>query len=348
MKCSRLWFVCSMGAIVLAAGFGAALGQEESEQQQRRRRSRSEENRPIRVHDPSTIVKHNGVYWTFTTGRGVSSLKSTDLVHWERGPSALPDPPDWITDVVPDQRGFFWAPDVIELDGRFLLYYSVSAFGKRTSAIGLAISPSLDPDDPDYGWEDHGIIVETSEESDHNAIDPGVLLDEDGRLWMTYGSFWSGIKLVELDPATGKRIAPDSPLYSLAHKEQIEAANIVHHDGYYYLLLNWGWCCRGVRSTYNIRVGRSREITGPYVDQEGADMLEGGGTLVLDTEGRFIGPGHPGILRDGDQLLMSYHFYDREQNGRSALAIRPIEWTEDGWPQVAGPPITPPQSSATE
>jgi arabinan endo-1,5-alpha-L-arabinosidase len=159
---------------------------------------------------------------------------------------------------------------------------------------------------------------------------------------MAYGSFWSGIKLMQLDPGTGKRIAADSPIHSLAHKDQIEAAAIHRHDGHYYLFVNWGRCCRGVQSTYNIRVGRGREITGPYLDKEGVDLLKGGGSLVLETEGRFIGPGHAGILDDGDRTWMSYHFYDGEQSGRPKLAIRPLEWAKDGWPIVKGEPKTPP------
>jgi arabinan endo-1,5-alpha-L-arabinosidase len=294
------------------------------------------------AHDPSTIVKHKCEYWTFTTGRGVSSLRSKDLVHWERGPAVFPEPPKWITDVVPQQKGHFWAPDVIHHDGRYLLYYSVSALGKRTSAIALASNPTLDPGDPEYRWTDHGIVIRTDERSDYNAIDPSVVRGHGGTLWLAFGSFWSGIKLIQLDPKTGKRIAPDSPVLALAHKEQIEAAALYQHGDDFYLFVNWGLCCRGVRSTYNIRVGRSRTITGPYLDKDGIDLLKGGGSLLLGTEGRFIGPGHAGILKDGDRYWLSYHFYDGAENGRPRLAIRPLEWAADGWPRVAGKPITPP------
>jgi arabinan endo-1,5-alpha-L-arabinosidase len=298
------------------------------------------------VHDPSTIVKHKGEYWTFTTGRGVSSLRSKDLVRWEPGPAVFSEMPKWITDVAPMQRGHFWAPDVILHDGRYLLYFSVSAFGRRTSAIALATNPTLDPDDPAYRWTDEGIVVRTDDRSDHNAIDPCVVPGKDGTLWLAYGSFWTGIKLIQLDPKSGKRIAPDSPVHALAHKQQIEAVTLYEHDGYFYQFVNWGWCCRGVNSTYNIRVGRSKEITGPYLDRDGVDLLKGGGSLLLETEGTFIGPGHAGILKDGDKSWMSYHFYDGAQNGRSRLAIRPLEWAADGWPRVAGKPITPPADGA--
>lgn len=291
-------------------------------------------NDPLRVHDPSTIIKCKDEYWVFSTGRGVLSWHSKDLAHWERGPAVFSSPPAWVTNVVANQRGSFWAPDVIQHDGRYLLYYSVSAFGKRTSAIALASNPTLDPSDPNYHWTDQGIVIQTDESNDYNAIDPCVVSGENGALWLSFGSFWSGIKLLQLDPATGKQMAPDSRIYPVAHRKDIEASAIYRHDGNYYLFVDWGYCCRGTNSTYNIRVGRSRDITGPYVDKDGVDLMQGGGSLVLDTEGPFIGPGHAGILKDGDRYWMSFHFYDGTQNGRARLAVRPLQWAGDGWPQV--------------
>jgi arabinan endo-1,5-alpha-L-arabinosidase len=222
-----------------------------------------------------------------------------------------------------------------------LLYYSVSAFGKNTSAIALASNPTLDPSDPACKWTDHGIVVRSDAKDDFNAIDPSVFACPDGSLWLAFGSFWSGIKLVELDPKTGMRKAADSPVHSLANKEQIEAVAIHRQGDHFYQFVNWGWCCRGIRSTYNIRVGRSRDVRGPYLDKEGKDLRLGGGTLLLASEGRFIGPGHPGVLQDGDRFYMSYHFYDGDDNGRPRLAIRRLEWTADGWPKLVGEPMTP-------
>jgi arabinan endo-1,5-alpha-L-arabinosidase len=265
---------------------------------------------------------------------GVQSLVSSDLTDWRIGPPLFPNPASWVNDVVPGQRGHYWAPDVIRLGNRYWVYYSVSAFGKRTSAIALASSPTLDPESPTCKWIDHGIVVQTNESSDHNAIDPCVFLAPDGKLWMTYGSFWSGIKLVELDPKSGKRIASDSPLYSLAHKAEIEAPALYFHDGQYYLFVNWGHCCRGVRSTYNIRVGRSKSITGPYMDREGVDLLDGGGTLVLETQDFAIGPGHAAFLTKGNELLMSYHFYDGRKRGVPQMGINRVTWDAEGWPVV--------------
>lgn len=303
-------------------------------------------NRDIGLHDPSTIVKCKDEYWIFYTGRGVPSYRSKDLITWQRGPQVITTAPDWLSRVVPPRadrggRGGagggvpgFWAPDVIHLGDRYLVYFSYSAFGKNTSAIALATSPTLDPCDPQYKWTEQGIVIQSDPNDDFNTIDPAVTTDAEGNLWMTFGSFWSGIKLIQLDPKTGKRISPDSRIYSLAHYDSIEAPFIYHHNGLYYLFLNWGMCCRGANSTYNMRVGRSAKITGPYLDKENKDMLQSGGTLIADTQGPFIGPGHPGILKEGDRYWMGMHFYDGTQRGASKYAIRAVTWTRDGWPVV--------------
>lgn len=297
--------------------------------------------RELEVHDPSTIIREGGRYWVFSTGPGVRAAYSDDLVEWHRAGSlfAISQLPGWITDVAESQKGHFWAPDAVIHNGRFLVYYSVSAFGKQTSAIALASTPTLDIDAENFGWTDHGIVVQTSETSDHNAIDPAVFFDQDGRLWMAYGSFWTGLKLIELDPDTGMRIAPDSPTHALAWNDSIEAPAIVFHDGFYYLFVNWGRCCNGMNSTYNIRVGRSRDVVGPYVDKDGKPMMEGGGSAFLGTaEPAFIGPGHVGVfVDDGGTERLSVHFYDGTQEGKAMLALRELRWDDDGWPHTPGP-----------
>jgi arabinan endo-1,5-alpha-L-arabinosidase len=210
-----------------------------------------------RIHDPSTIVKCNHEYWLFATGMGIISRHSKDLVNWTNGPPVFTNAPAWTTNAVPGNRGYFWAPDVIFLTNRYLLYYSVSTFGKNTSAIGLATNPTLDASNPNHAWTDQGIVIQSSRSNNFNVIDPAVTQDAEGNLWLAFGSFWSGIKLVQLNPATGKRITPDSPMYSLAHNDSIEAAFIYHHENRYHLFVNWGICCRGTNSTYEIRAGRS-------------------------------------------------------------------------------------------
>lgn len=291
---------------------------------------------PIHVHDPSSIAECDGEYYIFYTGWGTPSYHSKDLRGWQRGPNVFTAPPAGLADAVPANSGLdFWAPDVIHVGKQYLLYYAVSTFGKNISAIGLATNPTLNPADPKYKWTDGGIVVQSGLRDDFNALDPAVFHAPDGTLWLAFGSFWSGIRLVQLDPATGKRLAPNAPIGLLAHANSIEAAYLYYHSGYYYLFVNFGYCCRGVRSTYNIRVGRSRKITGPYLDKDSIDMRRGGGSLFMDSDGPFIGPGHTAIITVGKQDMVSGHFYDATQNGASFFYLRPLTWAADGWP-VAG------------
>lgn len=295
-------------------------------------------NRGVGVHDPSTIVKCKDTYWMFYTGMGTPSYFSKDLKTWERGPQVFSERPAWQADTVPKNGGMhYWAPDIVYHKGKYLLFFSISSFGVNTSAIGVTTSKTLDPDDPDYKWSEPKLVIKSDPSCNFNAIDPGVIVDEDDKLWMSFGSFWSGMQLIELDPDTGLRIASDSPITPLAHADSIEAPHLYFHDGYYYLFLNWGMCCRGADSTYNMRVGRSKTITGPYLDKDGKDMLEGGGTLLLETDGIFVGPGHPGVWKEGDKYLMGMHYYNGAMNGWSQYAIRPMTWDDQGWPVIEKP-----------
>jgi arabinan endo-1,5-alpha-L-arabinosidase len=291
--------------------------------------------RELRIHDPSTPLHAEGVWWIFGTGRLIAGSKSKDLHTWERLGATLPAPPPWAAEVAPSNKGaYYWAPEIIRRGERYLLYYSVSEFGKNTSAIALATSPNLDPTAPGHAWTDRGIVIRSGPGDDFNAIDPSVLADADGRLWMAFGSFWRGLFLVELDPATGLRLAPDSPLHQLAASKEIEAATLYRRGDYYYLFFNEGLCCKGKESTYHVRVGRSRSITGPYLDDQERDLREGGGREFLGTRADFIGPGHVGLLREGEQEWVSVHFYDGAHSGQPMLGLRALAWTEDGWPRI--------------
>ena len=312
---------------------------------------------PARVHDPA-IIKEGDTYYLFSTGRGISMRRSPDLVNWEMLPPVFADLPEmlpsWAAAEVPGVRSI-WAPDVSFFNGLYHLYYSLSTFGSNRSAIGLATNRTLDPDSPEYSWEDRGKVVESFPGvSTHNAIDPNVIIDEEGQPWLNWGSFWGGVKMRKLDPATGLASAEDSTIHSLAARisteategnnrpRSVEAPFIVKRGEYYYLFLSFDRCCAGVRSTYNIRVGRSEAVTGPYLDEHGVRMTRGGGTLVLAGAGRVRGPGHNSILVEGDQYYLVHHYYDADDNGRSRLQIRPLIGKEDGWP-VADEPLSAPR-----
>ncbi len=313
-------------------------------------------SRGIVTRDPSSIVQCKDEYWVFYTGRGVPSYHSKDLVKWERGPAVFKTAPAWVAGTVPENRNLScWAPDVMKVGDHYLLYYSVSSMGKMTSAIGLATNPTLDPNDPAYHWTDEGVVVRTQEGQPgdaYNAIDPSVFHDNDGSLWLTFGSYWTGIKLIQLDPQTGKRIAPDSKIYSLAYNSSIEASYLCRHDDYYYLFVNWDGCCQGTNSSYNIRIGRSKTVTGPYLDKVGADMLHSGGSIFLATKiGPLIGPGHAGTLSaEGKNWFTSDFEGDVRMNGRATLAIMPLKWNADGWPEATVNDVKPnsPEKSATK
>ncbi len=284
------------------------------------------------IHDPSTVVACDGKYYVYGTGRGVSVLTSSDGFSWERGPRVFERIPASVNSFVPKNNGAgIWAPDIIKLNGEYYLYYSVSAWGQYVSAVGLMTSPTLDPHNPNYKWTDRGMVVHSVEGEDLNAIDPGVCQAPDGTLWICYGSYHGKIELVELDRNTGLRIAAHSPVKIIASHS--EASDIIYRDGYYYLFVNHGSCCQGKNSTYNIRVGRARKVTGPYLDRHGEDLADGKGTLFLGSAGNQIGPGHFGRLVEGGVEKFSCHYEAvLGRVGRSVLDIRPLLWTVDGWP----------------
>jgi arabinan endo-1,5-alpha-L-arabinosidase len=282
------------------------------------------------IHDPTVIHLKAGGYAAYSTGGVIGARLSRDRVQWDDAGNAFAAPPSWWYEY--NSTGDPWAPDISYRAGRYWLYYAVSSWGTNHSAIGVATSPSGLPGT----WTDHGKAF-TSETTDTwNAIDPAVT-DADGRLWMTFGSYWTGIRMVELDPGTGKAEAA-APVHHLATRPDapyaVEGPYVVQHGRYYYLFASYDACCAGVNSTYKIRVGRSTSVTGPYTDSTGTPMLEGGGDLLLAGHGRYIGPGGESVFRDGGQDWLAYHYYDVDDNGTPKLGLNRLSWTKAGWPVV--------------
>jgi arabinan endo-1,5-alpha-L-arabinosidase len=327
----------SRGLLVALVAVAATL------QAQPPREVRRQPGFPPRFHDPATPVKEGGQWYIFATGNGIQTCTSKDLLTWEDGPPVFKEMPKWHQEVVPTQRGHLWAPDIITHQGEHRLYYSVSSFGKNVSAIGLATNRSLDPADPDFKWKDEGIIIQSHKSDPYNAIDPHVIIDDDGKHWMSFGSFWTGIQLVELDPTSGKIHSDRPKVRPIAWNKTIEAPAILKHGDYYYLFVNWGICCRGLDSTYEIRVGRSRTIIGPYLDKAGNDLATGGGALLLGSRENVLGPGHASFIRDKNSVRMFYHFYDGNRGGYASLSSHLLEWTKDHWPEI--PPGLPKKQS---
>jgi len=284
------------------------------------------------VHDPC-IIKSGDYYYIFSTGDRIEMRRSDDLQNWQRLNQVFESIPEWGVQEVPGVSNI-WAPDIFYRDSTFYLYYSLSTFGSNRSRIGLATNKTLNPDSPDYQWIDKGKVIGSNSENNYNAIDPNVAEDNEGRLWLSFGSFWSGIKLIELDTTTMKPYT-DAPIHSIAQRSgvgAVEAPFIIFKNGYYYLFVSFDFCCQGVNSTYKTMVGRSNEITGPYNDRNNVSMTSGGGTLVISSDERWKGPGHCAVLLDGKENLLVHHAYDAEANGVPTLRIEKLVWDEDNWP----------------
>ena len=298
------------------------------------------------VHDP-VVAREGETYYVFSTGgregEGVIPIRtSRDMRHWVRSGFVFDSLPAWARAEIPKARNA-WAPDIALLNGRYHLYYSVSSFGSRNSAIGLATTPTLDADSKNYRWRDEGTVLRSHEDRDDwNAIDPNLFIEDDRNVWLSWGSFWDGIKMRRVDPTTGKLSTADATLHSLSRRPReqptggsVEAPFIIRRKDFCYLFVSFDRCCRGADSTYKVVVGRSRSVIGPYVDRNGRSMLEGGGTVVIEAATDFWrGAGHQAILRDGGRDYMFFHAYFGPGRGRgSALQISTIVW-EDGWPRV--------------
>lgn len=283
------------------------------------------------AHDPSTMTRYGSRYYVYRTSDGIMGKYSTDLRNWTYSGQVFPSgPPSWTSNAVPGFTGTFWAPDIVKIGATYFLYYAVSTWGSQVSAIGLVTTTNLDSGP----WTDQGAVIQSTNGNPYNTIDPSILVDTNGTMWMAFGSYWNGIYLVQLDPATGKRISANSPLTQLADNSSIEASCLVQHGGYYYLFVDWGACCSGVDSTYNIRVGRGTSVTGPYLDRNGVNMVSGGGSMFLESTGRYIGPGHAGIMNDNGTNWFTYHYYDGNDGGTAKLGLTRLTWGDDGWPAL--------------
>jgi arabinan endo-1,5-alpha-L-arabinosidase len=300
----------------------------------------------INAHDP-TWVEVDGtqiVFWTGenSTNRGAILAKiSPDGITWDDKGTIGESGPAWIADAIGQMPPNIWAPTVFEKDGTHYLYYAASIFGRNTSAIGLLTNDALDPEAPTEGWVDRGPVVVTTTTDDHNAIDAARIDTADGRAWLVFGSYWTGIKMRELDPASGLLLAGTDEIHSLASRNggPIEAPSILEHDGRFYLFVSFDRCCRGTGSTYRIMVGRAADIKGPYLDKDGVPLLQGGGTEMLKGEGDRRGPGGQETFMIGDEYWLTWHYYDRKMYGLSRLQIARLHFDDAGWPFLDPAPV---------
>ena len=301
------------------------------------------------IHDPS-MTKEGNTWYLFSTGDPQSLVnggniqvrESTNLTSWRLAGTVFQNMPAWIGDKLGVPVPNLWAPDISYFAGAYHLYYAGSSFGSNTSVIGLATSPTLDPSSPRYHWTDRGEVFSSDAANAYNAIDPALVSGSGGSKWLLFGSFWSGIKLMALNPATGMPAA-NAKLLSLSETtapDAEEGAYIVSHGGYYYLFVSAGTCCKGIGSSYQVIVGRSAQITGPYVDPNGTLMTDGGGMELLGSDEGMIGPGSPSVYVGSNGDLIDYHYYDAWDDGDPWIQVRELLWTSTGWP-VTGPPMVP-------
>ena len=272
------------------------------------------------IHDPSTIAECDGKYYTFGTGGG--GLISEDGWTWHDGAV---------------RPGGGAAPDVMKIGDRYLVIYGATGGGLGGGHNGRILTmwnKTLDPKSPDFKYTEPVEVASSDGMEDNDAIDPSLLLDPTtGRLWVSYGTYFGTIRLIELNPKTGERVKGNKECDIAI---DCEATDLLYRNGWYYLLGTHGTCCDGVNSTYNIVVGRSRKVTGPYIDNVGRDMFHGGGRMVIAAGDRRVGPGHFGrtVIDDGIEVMSCHFEADFEQGGRSVLGIVPLVWEND-WP-VAG------------
>ncbi|MDO4462753.1 MAG: family 43 glycosylhydrolase [Bacteroidia bacterium] len=298
------------------------------------------------AHDP-VMAYEDSVYYLYTTGYGVSCYSSKDLKQWHVEKPCMTALPQWLQETQPFAKMHLWAPDVIYYGGEWHIFYSSSAFGKNTSLIGHLTTKTLDPRKAEFGWQDKGKIIQSIPNRDNwNAIDPNIYLDENGKPWMVFGSFWGGIKTVKLSDDLSA-IAQPEEWHTLSSRPRsfeipseeagdgaVEAPFVTKYGEYYYLFVSIDYCCRGSESTYKVVVGRSKNAVGPYVDQEGKEMQYDGGTLVIEGDKkRYSAVGHCSVYNDMPcGPIFVTHAYEME-SGTPKLLIKKIDWSA-GWPKL--------------
>lgn len=300
------------------------------------------------LHDP-VIIREGATYHVFGSGGWnhnpqISWRTSTDLASWTDNGQPFAAPPKWAFDAIKGAESM-WAPDISFLDGRYHLYYAVSTGGSMRSVIGYASTPTLDKTSPRYAWTDHGLVIETFVGGTYNAIDPNHVIDLQGNRWLAFGSYWSGLKLIPLDRRTGKPVPGDKRIYPIAYRpapeggdNPVEGAFVFTHGDWYYLFASYDYCCRGAASNYYVAVGRSGDIRGPYRGREGKSMMDGYGTAVIVerpwASTNWRGPGHCGLMHDGERDLIVYHAYDVKNKSVPTLRLAELRWDKGGWPMA--------------
>jgi arabinan endo-1,5-alpha-L-arabinosidase len=286
------------------------------------------------VHDP-VMIAEKGRYYIFHTGKGIPYKTSTDRIHWKDAGSVFDTlaMPAWHRKHIPNQDAAIWAPDIHYFNGKYYLYYSVSAWMNFNSSIGLATNVTLDPKDPRYHWKDEGDVVNFQNGGEGvNVIDPNAYRDEKGGLWLFYGSYKAGLRLLPLDPKSGLRADTSAPI--VITKALGEGVFVISGPQYHYIFASRGRCCAGMRSNYQMVMGRSESLEGPFLTTAGKSWVDNQYTLFLAGDSTEPGRGHNGFFTQGDTTFIVYHAYSRARNGAPVLRIRPLYLDAAGWPTL--------------
>ncbi|GBU06961.1 arabinan endo-1,5-alpha-L-arabinosidase [Bacteroidales bacterium] len=279
----------------------------------------------VSLPDPSIIRDADGTFYLYATEntRNVPIYKSSNLVDWSFVGTAFNDQsrPTF------EEKGAIWAPDINFIDGQYVLYYSMSVWGGEwTCGIGLATAK-----EPQGPFVDHGKLFRSNEIAVQNSIDP-FYIEQDDKKFLFWGSF-SGIYAIQLSQN-------GLLLMSEAQKQQVagsayEGVYIHKKDDYYYLFASIGSCCEGVKSTYTTVVGRSKQVLGPYLNKQGASMMDNQHEVILSKNAHFVGAGHNSeIVQDEDgKDWFLYHAVDLKNPSGRVLMLDEIKWVE-GWPSI--------------
>jgi len=289
----------------------------------------------IKVHDP-VMIKDGNTYYVFHTGRGIAIKTSKDRINWKNAGSVFSrnNLPAWHKQDIPNQDGMLWAPDIHYRNGKYWVYYSVSAWMNFNSSVGLVTNTTLDSTQPNYKWVDEGKIIGYKNGGEGvNVIDPNAFVDTDGRVWLFYGSYKAGLRLTELNATTGK-LLNDPPQLTVITRALGEGVFVIKGPKYYYIFASRGRCCAGLRSTYQIVIGRSLTVDGPYLNKEGKSWVDNNYTVFLAGDSTAPGKGHNGFLTDGDTTFIVYHAYTRAAGGAALLNSKILYMDEEDWPTL--------------
>ncbi len=310
----------------------------------------------IIVHDP-VMIQENDTYYLFCTGWGISVWSSPDMKDWTKEDPIFKESPLWAKEAVKGFKGHIWAPDIAYFNNQYYLYYSVSAFGKNTSCIGLATNKTLNSNDPDFKWVDHGKIIQSYPgKTNWNAIDPNLIISDENTPYLVFGSFWDGLKMVKLSSDATKVVSNLDSIKTIASRKKsssdpnppsidnnpvdagsnaIEAPFIFKKGDYYYLFASIDYCCKGVNSTYKMIIGRSKNVQGPFVDKDGNDMATGGGSILYQGNKDWYGVGHNSAYTFNGKDYLIFHGYDAKDEGKPKLIIKEMQWDKNKWPIIS-------------